>query len=322
MQSIIKVPEHYIRVLFPAAVCLAGYLLAYKIVNVPAQLEMMIIFSAVIFFRFYGFLKLDCICSLLLCLWSLLPPSVYLQQARPSADPLIVTGDVLITLITAGLYFEFRKQKDEQKRGSQISYWIFIYFIYLLLRVFFLNSLPLAEAVMKYRFYGPTVLLFFAGTLFGKDIKLLKNIWYITIFSGTLAALYGIKQLFLGYSEFEKLWFSSISFITLFIKGIARPFSFFQSPAAFADYMLLAMIAVFVTINFSKKFSTRYLLLLIPLFFYALLITSVRSNWIGAIVILFLWFFYPDLIICLCVSGLFPSCTIICIISVFRILFE
>lgn len=292
MQSIIKVPEHYIRVLFPAAVCLAGYLLAYKIVNVPAQLEMMIIFSAVIFFPILRFPKIGL--YLLFIIMPLVPffrRLYYLQQARPSADPLIVTGDVLITLITAGLYFEFRKQKDEQKRGSQISYWIFIYFIYLLLRVFFLNSLPLAEAVMKYRFYGPTVLLFFAGTLFGKDIKLLKNIWYITIFSGTLAALYGIKQLFLGYSEFEKLWFSSISFITLFIKGIARPFSFFQSPAAFADYMLLAMIAVFVTINFSKKFSTRYLLLLIPLFFYALLITSVRSNWIGAIVILFLWVF-------------------------------
>jgi type IV secretory pathway VirB3-like protein len=92
----------------------------------------------------------------------------------------------------------------------------------------------------------------------------------------------------MGYSNFEKLWFSSISFTTLFIKGVARPFSFFQSPAAFADFMLLAMVGVIVTINSSKKASTRYLLILIPLYVCALLITSVRSNWIGAIIVLFL----------------------------------
>lgn len=292
MQSMAKIPERYIRILFLAAVCLAGHLLAYKIVNVPAQLELVVIFSAVIFFPILRFPKIGL--YLLFIIMPLVPffrRLYYLHHARPSADPLIVTGDILIAVITAGLYFEFRKQKDEHKKGSQISRWIFIYFIYLLVRVFILNSLPLAEAVMKYRFYGPTVLLFFAGILFGKDIKLLENIWYITIISGIFAAVYGVKQLVMGYSEFEKLWFSSISFTTLFIKGIARPFSFFQSPAAFADFMLLAMIGVIITISSSKRFSTRYLLIFIPLFVYALLITSVRSNWIGAIVILFFWIF-------------------------------
>ncbi len=290
MQSMVKVPERYIRFLFFAAVCLAGHLLAYKIVNVPAQLEIVVVFSAVVFFPILRFPKIGL--YLLFIIMPLVPffrRFYYLHHARPSADPLIVTGDILISIITAGLYFEFLKQKDEQRKGSQISRWIFFYFLYLLVRVFILNSLPLAEAVMRYRFYGPTVLLFFAGILFGKDIKLLKNIWRITIISGIFAALYGVKQLTMGYSEFEKLWFSSISFTTLFIKGIARPFSFFQSPAAFADFMLLAMIGVITTINSSKRISTRYLIIFIPLFVYALLITSVRSNWIGALVILFLW---------------------------------
>jgi len=296
MQITAKIPERYVRVLFLTAVCMAGHLLAYRIVNVPAQLEMVVIFSAIIFLPILRFPKFGL--YLLFIIMPLVPffrRLYYLQYARPSADPLIVTGDILIATITASLYFEFRKNKDEQKTDSQISRWIFFYFIYMLARVFFLNSLPLEEAVMKYRFYGPTVLLFFAGIMFGKDIKLLKNIWYITIISGIFAALYGVKQLTMGYSNFEKLWFSSISFTTLFIKGIARPFSFFQSPAAFADFMLLAMVGVIVTINSSKKASTRYLLIFIPLFVYALLITSVRSNWIGAIVILFLWIFLTRL---------------------------
>jgi len=291
-----KIPERFIRVLLLASVCLAGYLLAYKIVNVPAQLEIVVVFAAVTFFPILRFPKVGL--YLLFIIMPLVPffrRLYYLHYARPAADPLIVVGDILIAVITGGLYFEFIKQKDEQKNGSKINRWIFFYFFYLLLRVFFLNSLPLAEALMKYRFYGPTVLLFFAGILFGKDIILLKNIWYITIFSGIIAALYGVKQLIMGYFEFEKLWFSSISFTTLFIKGIARPFSFFQSPAAFADFMLLAMTGVIIIINSTKKFSNRYLLIFIPLFVYALLITSVRSNWIGALVILFLWIFLSSI---------------------------
>lgn len=296
MQAMAKIPERFIRVLLLASVCLAGYLLAYKIVNVPAQLEIVVVFAAVTFFPILRFPKVGL--YLLFIIMPLVPffrRLYYLHYARPAADPLIVVGDILIAVITGGLYFEFIKQKDEQKNGSKINRWIFFYFFYLLLRVFFLNSLPLAEALMKYRFYGPTVLLFFAGILFGKDIILLKNIWYITIFSGIIAALYGVKQLIMGYFEFEKLWFSSISFTTLFIKGIARPFSFFQSPAAFADFMLLAMTGVIIIINSTKKFSNRYLLIFIPLFVYALLITSVRSNWIGALVILFLWIFLSSI---------------------------
>ncbi len=292
MQMVDKIPARYLSVMFFTAICLAGHLLAYKIVNIPAQLEMIIVFSAVIFFPVLRFPKIGLyLLFIVMPLVSFFRRLYYLQYARPSADPLLVTGDVLIVFITAGLYFEFRRQKDEQKNRSLTSRWIFIYFVYLVIRVFFMNSLPIVEAVMKFRFYGPAVLMFFAGIVFGKDIKLLKNIWIITIISGVIAALYGIKQLTLGYSEFEKLWFSSISFTTLFIKGIARPFSFFQSPAAFADFMLLAMIGVIIVFNASKRFSTRYLVIFIPLFIYALLITSVRSNWIGAIVIIFLWIF-------------------------------
>lgn len=292
MQTTDKISARHFSVMSFTAVCLAGHLLAYKVVNIPAQLEMIIIFSAIIFYPVLRFPKTGLyLLFIIMPLVSFFRRLYYLQYARPFADPLLVTGDVLIVFITAGLYFEFRRQKDEQNYRSQISRWVFIYFVYLVFRVFFMNDLPLSDAVMKFRFYGPAVLMYFAGIVFGKDLKMLKNLWNITIVSGVLAALYGIKQLTLGYSEFERLWFSSISFTTLFIKGIARPFSFFQSPAAFADFMLLAMVGIITAINTSKRFSSRYLAIFIPLFIYALLITSVRSNWIGAIVIIFLWIF-------------------------------
>lgn len=290
MQLQERIQLRYTAPLFMIMVCMAGTFLAYKIVNVPAQMEMVVAFSLVILIPVLRFPKVGVyLLFIIMPMVAFFRRLYYLQYARPSADPLLIIGDILIAVITAGLYFEFRKQKDES--FPVLSRWILGYFIYLIIRVFFMNSLPMADAIMKFRFYGPAVLMFFAGMIFGRDLKMLRNIWYITIFGGVIAAFYGIKQLALGYSEFEKLWFNSISFTTLFIKGIARPFSFFQSPAAFADYMLLAIVAVIVVVTGSRKFLVKYLILSVPLFVYALLITSVRSNWIGAITIFLLWVF-------------------------------
>ncbi|MDO5576272.1 MAG: hypothetical protein Q4F84_04270, partial [Fibrobacter sp.] len=101
---------------------------------------------------------------------------------------------------------------------------------------------------------------------------------------------YAMKQLIIGYSLSEQLWFTSISFTSLYIKGIARPFSFFQSPAAFADYMQLAIIGVMVLAPLGKSaFSKYFPYLLLPAFFYGSLVTSVRSNWIGVIISIFLF---------------------------------
>jgi hypothetical protein len=107
--------------------------------------------------------------------------------------------------------------------------------------------------------------------------------------------MYAFKQLYFGYSRAEKIWFSSISFTTLFIKGIARPFSFFQSPACFADYLIIGTIAIIMLAS-TGKFRTKMMLLpLVPIFFYGILITSVRSNWIGLAAVFFFWFVFMRL---------------------------
>jgi hypothetical protein len=141
--------------------------------------------------------------------------------------------------------------------------------------------------------YGPSVFLFFAGSIFAFNRKLIIQVLYITVSLGTIAALYGFNQLFFGYSRAEEIWFSSISFTTLFIEGLARPFSFFQSPAAFADFMQLSIISLMVLFYYNESKHIKFLFyLLVPVYFYATLITSVRSNWLGCIVSLFLWVFF------------------------------
>ena len=269
-----------------------GHFLAFKIVHVPAQLEMVVLFSLL---AFYPVIRYPAVGIYLLFIIMPFIPFLrrlyYLQYIRPTNDPLIATGDIIITLLIVGLFFEFRDRKEYKDTSWIISRCILIYFLYLVIRTFFLNILPLDVAIMRFRFYGPSVLLFFVGTLFAGNTKLLKNIWMITIAIGVAGSLYGIKQLLFGYYEFERLWYSSISFTTLFIKGIARPFSFFQSPAAFADYMQLSIIGIIVLMGWNRCKRYYILLALIPIYFYGALITSVRSNWIGIVVTFCIWIF-------------------------------
>jgi len=273
-------------------VSLTGHLIAYKIVHIPVQLEAVILFTA---FSFYPLIRKP---SLGIYLIFIIVPFIpfirrlyYLQYSRPEIDPLIAVSDIIISLTMTGLFFVFRENREEQKCVRIINRIILVYFVYLIIRTFAVNILPLREALMRFRFYGPSVLLFFIGSLFATHYTLLKRVWLLTLFIGCIAALYGLKQLYFGYSTAEQLWFSSISFTTLFIKGLARPFSLFQSPASFADYMQFAIIGVLILSGQKKTLKRKMILLLIPLFFYTALITSVRSNWIGILLSLFIWFF-------------------------------
>lgn len=213
----------------------------------------------------------------------------YLLHQRPAADPLIITGDLLATFTLIGLFFAFRERSLYRRNAPKIKNVILIYFLYLLVRVFFLNSLSTGDALLRFRLYGPAVLLFFIGAFYARSPVILRMLWVITVAIGTIAALYGFNQLFFGYSVSEKLWFANVSFTTLFIKGFARPFSLFQSPAAFADYMQLSIIGILVIFGTIKSVRRFFLLPLIVLFFYGALITSVRTNWIGIILSLIIW---------------------------------
>lgn len=268
----------------------AGLFIAYKIVHIPLQLELVALFTAA---AFYPIVRKPVLGIYLLFVVMPLVPHIrrlyYLLHQRPSVDPLIATGDIITMVTFTGLFFAFRERWNTDDKDKTIGRVILLYFCYLLLRVFFLNSFPPMEALARFRFYGPAVLLFFLGGYYAKNFALLRRIWIITIIMGALAALYAFKQLFYGYSEAEKLWFSSISFTTLFIKGIARPFSFFQAPASFADYMQLSIIGVVVIYNTIASARKYMLLPLIILYFYGALITSVRSNWIGIVLSLVIW---------------------------------
>jgi hypothetical protein len=269
----------------------AGHFLAYQICHVPKQIKFVVFFAIalaypIVRFPIFGIYAYFLVSPFIPYIRRL----YYLAYGRPGTDPLIVIGEVILFLVFVGLFFEFRQRGPSDSLSRFFRTMIVLYFIYLVIRTFVFNIYPPSENVMKLKYYAPTVLLFFIGMHYEREEAQVKRLWILTIIIGCVACFYGLKQLYVGYSSAEKLWFSSISFSTLFIKGIARPFSFFQSPASFADFLLLSIIGVLVFHIGAAFKGKRLLLALIPLLFYGILVTSVRSNWIGAAAALICWF--------------------------------
>ncbi|MBD3421124.1 MAG: hypothetical protein GF398_13490 [Chitinivibrionales bacterium] len=283
-------------VLAVIGILLAGHFLAYKMFAIPSQIELVGLLGLALFLPV---LRFPIVGIYAVFLVSPFVPYIrrlyYLVADRPELDPLIVTSELILGIILISLYFEFKEQRDRLKNVRLYTGIIIFYFIFVTLRVFVFNFIPRAESIARYKFYGPPVLIFFIGILFAGQLKHLKAIWGITIAGGTLAALYGFKQLYLGYSASERIWFTSIRFTTLFIEGIVRPFSFLKAPVAFADYIQLALIAILMWWQWGAKTSKIFIIAATPLLINAILITSVRSSWIGVMATAAFWFFFVNI---------------------------
>jgi hypothetical protein len=214
-------------------------------------------------------------------------------HGRPTVDPLIMVTDILVAVVFIGLLFELRDRiRGRDKTSGTYLSMITVYLVYMVFRAFFFNLLPLSESIARLKNYGPNVLLFFIGFVVAQRFFQLKFLWGATVSIAVAASLYGMKQVFIGYSSAEKIWFATVSFTTLFIQGIARPFSFLLSPAAFADYCIFGIIGALMIASWGRAKTKMFAVAVIPLLFYGVLITSVRSSWIGALAVFFFWFVF------------------------------
>ena len=275
------------------ALVVAGHGIAYYIVKIPSQLEIVALIGLALFYPIVRNPLVGMYCVVAIAPFIPFARRLYyLAYNRPDMDPLIMLGDLLLAFMLIGLFFEFRERHGEDRNIRRYLVAVMVYFAYLALRVVVFNRLPLTQAVARFKFYGPPVLFFLVGVVYADRIRHLKRLWGVTIAVSVAAALYGVKQLYVGYSKAEQLWFSATDFTSLYIGDIARPFSLFQAPAAFADYCQVGIIGVLLCVVWGKTPLRFVLLGLVPLLFYAILVTSVRSSWIGAIASFGFWFVF------------------------------
>ena len=125
------------------AVAVAGNFIAYNIVHVPTQLELVALMTAVLL---YPIIRKPVIGIYLMFMLMPFVPFIrrqyYLVEQRPMVDPLIAVGDILIVMTFVGLFFVFREQRDEENHAKGAVNLLLVYFIYLIFRTFVFNSLP------------------------------------------------------------------------------------------------------------------------------------------------------------------------------------
>ena len=286
--------NNLLTMLLYLGIAAASVFFAYKMVHIPKQAELVVIVSLLLLYPIFRFPMVGLYAAFLIAPFV---PAVrrlyYLVHGRPAIDPLIMVTDILVVVVFIGLILELQERlRDKSNKSGIFLALVAIYLIYLVVRTFAFNILPVSQSIAKLKFYGPNVLLFFIGFVVARRSFHMRVLWCATLAISVAASLYGIKQLYIGYSTAEKVWFSTISFTTLFISGVARPFSFFQAPAVFADYLILGIIAALMVASWGKSKSKLIAITAIPLLFYGILITSVRSSWIGALAIFLFWFVF------------------------------
>ncbi len=197
--------------------------------------------------------------------------------------PLGTLMDGMLVLFIIGVLFRQHKYKDWSMFKTPISIVISIWLVYNILEVF--N--PAAESKMAWVYTVRTVaFIMFAYFIFVYyiDTKLyIKQILKLWIALATFAALYALKQEFVGFFGFEETYLHSDPGIELllFIGGVWRKFSIFSDPVAFSYNMITASL---MTIGLLTSVKTRWkqivLLLLVLIFIWAMLYSGTRGAYV------------------------------------------
>jgi len=204
----------------------------------------------------------------------------YLLLDRPELDYIMLVTDGVLASMFIAIIMLWVKNKESNR--DKLSMLILTLFFYMFLKIFLLQRTTTIIALYSFKYYGVYILFYFAGNyLVNNTVEFKKT---MVVLSGVFmaAALYSIKQVYIGYFNFEKIWVESVNFTTLFIEGHIRTFSTLVSPAALADAMSLAMI-VGMYFMFNKNVSAKiWGILLTVICTFPLLFATVRTNWIAS----------------------------------------
>jgi O-antigen ligase len=277
--------------LFVPLIVLAGLGFAYRLLHVPSRAETAVYCIALLLVPTLKWPKAGV--YYLFCLPLFIPlfrRVYYLISERPALDYLMLISDGVMGGLIVALIVLWIMNKERSK--DPLSFLVVAYTLLLLVKVFAGSQNTVLEGLYGFKFNGLYVFFYFAGSYVLTSYKETRSVlaWASWLLFAT--ALYGTKQILFGFTAFEQKWIDSITFTTLRIDGIVRPFSTYVSPAAMADGMVLLMAAGGYWIMNRGRLSAPFGVLLLGSALAPLLIASVRTNWMAAAVgVLFYAFF-------------------------------
>lgn len=276
------------RVLVPACLLLAGSFFSWRLLSIPSRIEttaFMIAFFLVPTLKYpkFGVYYLFCVPFFI----PLFRRMYYLIEDRPAVDYLMLISDGVMGGFICALVLLWLINKERVRDPYPLL--VIAYAALIFIKVFVGNDLDATSALYGFKFHGLYVMFFFAGsymlTSAGQTRRLLGFASWILL----ATAGYAVKQILFGFSGFEQKWMDSITFTTLYIEGVVRPFSTYLSPATLADGMVIMILTGAYWFIAKGRHMALFGTVLIAAAIWPLLIATVRTNWLAAVAGLFFY---------------------------------
>jgi hypothetical protein len=207
--------------------------------------------------------------------------------------PLGTVMDGIQFLLILGFFIHQKTKPDWKVFNGPISLMILIWIGFNILEV--IN--PTAESRLAWlytiRSVAVVMLMYFVFMYQIKTIAAIRGVLLLWLCLAVVAALYGYKQEYIGFSDAEDGWLHSDPNIAnlLFINGHWRKFSILSDPVAFSYNMVVSSIICIALLTYVKQIWKKVVLFgLIGLFFSAMLFSGTRGAYVllPATMVLFL----------------------------------
>jgi len=164
--------------------------------------------------------------------------------------------DGLTMFMVLAIFIKQIGKPDWSFAKSPISYYIIAWMVYSFIQILNPEAKSILAWVYTVRSMTLLILLYFVCCYAFSSLDRIKWVLKFTIFLTLLSALYGLKQEWLGYTDWERVWlYSDPLRAELIVQwGRERVFSIFSDPTTFG--ILMAYMAVFCIVLAAGAFKT------------------------------------------------------------------
>ncbi|MFS0723898.1 O-antigen ligase family protein [Paenibacillus sp. 1P07SE] len=198
-------------------------------------------------------------------------------------DPLVLLAPVIVLML--GSYWLYRTYMQRQIIEDDSTLFKLIRVLVLLEVLQILN--PLQGSIMVgfggILFYIVPLAWMLMGRLY-MNLLWMKRIFMLVVVIGVISLLYSYKQVNYGFFSFEEAWIELGGYAALMVGQGARGFSFFTSASEYAQYITFGAVICWGLLLQGKKSFKLAAIILLPLFFYAIMMTGSRGPLLFTIV--------------------------------------
>ena len=196
-----------------------------------------------------SFLVFGAIFNIYLGLYVILIMSILVSYLGKIVDlPYGLSLDLLLVVLALGVIMKQVRERDLSFAKNPISLPICVWVFYNIIQV--IN--PIAASKLAWAFtvrsMALLILLYFIASYALNSYRRVINIYKFMLGLGFVSALYGLKQEFFGFTDFETVWLYSdpTRFQLIFQWSRMRIFSFFSDPTNYGIYMSYMSVMCFI----------------------------------------------------------------------------